>query len=240
MNSTEFRWFYAGTALLALVIGALIGVSASPVVGVTVPLLFALLSAGGALYVVLGKDEPATTPTPGPADAAAAPAAHPPPLSPRQRRQRAAFLGKQFIAFAAGILVGVWIGVWVKLHSENVWGIRPNQEAAIIELDFTDARDLASTLVLDERLIAAHVPLDKRHSLLTKLHEAVANRRGKDDQSLASDDASAALAVLNALTKKTQQTEEKKSDDIGPVAIEDFSAAPPDIKKLLTPQQPTG
>jgi hypothetical protein len=223
MSSPEFRWFYAGTAALALVIGSLIGVSASPVVGVTVPLLFALLSAGGAIYVVMGKDD--ATPPLDSRDAGQtqAPARPSSPLSSYQRRGRAGFLGKQLVAFAVGVLPGIWLGAGAKLHSETVWGQRSVPEAAIIDLNFTDARDLAATMALDERLMGQRVGLVARKRLLTALHDAVNKRRNSDTLALAADDAAAADSVLKSLQREAKPPGEKKADEkkeeFGPVAL---------------------
>src|SRR5271165_3836125 len=196
MRSPEYRWFYAGTFLLALVIGTLVGVSASPVVGVTVPLLFALLSAGGALYVIMGKDEPAPaseSPEGGQAHAPPRPSL---PLSPHRRRERAGFMGRQMLAFAVGMLPGIWLGAWAKLHSETLWGKNTAPDAAFVDLHFTDARDLAASMALDERLMREHVGLAARKRILSTLHDAITKRRSADTLALAADDAAAADSVL--------------------------------------------
>jgi hypothetical protein len=222
MSSPEYRWFYVGTGLLAFVIGSLIGVSASPVVGVTVPLLFALISAGGALYVIVGKENP--LPASEDADKALTHAARPPvlPVSPQQRRQRAGFLGKQSIAFAIGVLPGIWLGAWAKLHSDEIWG-RNTPEVAIVDFQFTDARDLAANMALDERLISEHIGLAARKRLLSTLHDAVLRRRSSDTLALAADDAAAADAVLKSLQLDARPAGDKKAEEkkpeFGPVAL---------------------
>ena len=48
--------FVFGLGLMALTIGFISGLSSSPVVAVLLPLLFALATAGGNLYVVFGKE----------------------------------------------------------------------------------------------------------------------------------------------------------------------------------------
>ena len=211
MSEPEFKWFYVGTVLLALVIGALVGVSASPVVGVAVPLLFALLTAGGALYVVLGKEEAAS--------------------STRDRRQRAAFMGKQLVAFALGVIPGIWLGAFAKIHSETVWGTAPRQESAIIGLNYTDARELAASILLDERLVAAHIPVTERKKMLSTLHQAVVARAQKTpDQNLTAADAAAMDSVSKTLPSGKAPPEKQ---NIGPVANEDYDNLPSEVKKLL-------
>jgi hypothetical protein len=213
MNTEKaaFAWFYIGTGLLALVVGVLIGVSSSPVVGVVVPLLFALLTAGGGLYVILGKDGEATS-------------------SPHSRVKRASFMGKQLVTFALGLAPGLWGGVWVKVHGDTVW--QPDMEprkAAVTGLTFTDPRALAGFIELDRRLIFLSVPLAERQRMLTGLHAAMAKRSG-DDALLAASDATAIDTILTA----TVAAKQEKSAAIDFVAIKQ-----PTLEEMLN-EKPIG
>jgi hypothetical protein len=173
-----FAWFYLGTSMLALIVGVLIGVSSSPVVAVVVPLLFALLSAGGGLYIILGKDAEAE-------------------VTSRARVQRAAFMGKQLVSFALGVGLGLWCGVWAKVHGNDLWAASP--ESTIVGLSFSDTRALVGLLELDRRLQNAGVQHAERMRLLSQLNAAINARTDKAKAALADSDSEALEELLKNL-----------------------------------------
>ncbi|MBJ3774930.1 hypothetical protein [Acuticoccus mangrovi] len=101
--------YFLGCVALGMVAGFLVGASASPVVGVVLPLLFSLLgSAGGVL---------ALTFDPGTAEA----------------RRRFRLLGLSALAFALPFLVGVFPGIAVRTGAPLSAVIRGSPEAPVID-----------------------------------------------------------------------------------------------------------
>src|SRR5437867_3261544 len=95
--------FLIGLAVMGLVAGFLSGISATPIVSVILPLIFALVTAGGGFFVVCGKrngDENATK---------------------EDRAARARFLGIQMLGFGPCFLAGLWLGVYAKFNADSVW-----------------------------------------------------------------------------------------------------------------------
>jgi hypothetical protein len=90
-------WYMLGLGILGLLIGVLAGISSSPVVGTTLPLLFALIGGGGGLYL-------------GGIDLKAADAI-----------QRLRLLGKALVAFTIMSLIGLTGGICLRLlrHSPH-------------------------------------------------------------------------------------------------------------------------
>lgn len=201
MKTGHYTLFCIGTLLLALVIGGLIGVSSSPVVAVVLPLMFALLSAGGAAFVVLGKDDGAAV-----------------AAGKVSRRERAQFLGLQYIAFALGFIPGVYLGVGAKFHSVQIWGSPSAPQVAYTEIEIRDPKELAAAIALDERMISDRVPLAARQKVLIGLHAATAQRRDSKTSALSPEDSSGFDDIIKGLQKDTKGAG-KKPGDIGPVAL---------------------
>jgi hypothetical protein len=149
-----FAWFYTGVFALALVLGLLAGITASPVVGTLIPLLFALLTAGGAIYVVKGG-EPGKTAS----DAA-------------EQHLRASFLGRQLASFAIGFIIGLYAGVTVKFSPERIWTLDAAAGPAYSAMTFPDPTVLAAALELDNRMRMSGMPLAERRRIFSELDAA--------------------------------------------------------------------
>jgi hypothetical protein len=158
MSRYPFTWFYAGVFALALVLGLLAGITASPVVGTLIPLLFALLTAGGAIYVVKGGE-------PGKAAVDAA-----------EQRLRAGFLGRQLASFAFGFLIGMYAGVAAKFSPERIWVLDATASPAYSAMTFTDLTVLAAALEMDNRMRVSGLPLGERRRIFAQLDTALRYR----------------------------------------------------------------
>ena len=96
------KTYLIGIGAMGLIIGLLSGISESPIVSVLLPLLFALITAGGNLYIVWGQK------------------ADDQDVTRRIRSERARFLGSQLVTFSSTFVMGLWCGVLAKFNSEAV------------------------------------------------------------------------------------------------------------------------
>ncbi|MFO0699748.1 MAG: hypothetical protein U0236_11000 [Nitrospira sp.] len=125
--------FYAGVGAVAVIIGLLTGLSSSPVVGILMPLVFSVLTAGGTVYAHLVKMSEANKTS---------------LLSSTVSPQT---LGKQLLCFSIGFLLGLWLGVQAKLTPSLLW----HSGSARIP-----AYDSSTIAFQDTRLLAAAMKLD--------------------------------------------------------------------------------
>jgi hypothetical protein len=89
-DAPRLWWYGLGSSLLGLLVGVVAGLSVSPIVAILVPLLFALLSGGGGLYIATAD------------------------LSKPDARLRINMLGKILFAFCSLALVGTFYGALVR------------------------------------------------------------------------------------------------------------------------------
>jgi hypothetical protein len=149
-----------GVLLFAGMIGLLAGVSASPVVAALLPLLFALLTAGGGIWLIRSDAKVLL-------------------LSKRH----ALALGLQLLAFIIGFLPGLWAGIYVRFYPDTV-GL-PSRAPAYDKLEFTDPLLLAWMISLDERMKASNLPFPRRQQILGRLFESI-NKEGLSSEEIES------------------------------------------------------
>lgn len=158
-----------GVGAIAFTIGLTTGISASPVVGVLIPLLFGLLTAGGGVYVV--KNLPAL-------------------------REAGTSLGAYLVVFSLAFLVGLWAGSAAKLHPEQVWFFEDRVRPAYGELEAFDLRVTAAFLRLDRQMSQSGLRFEERVRVLRKLQDRIKSRLDSDTGGLASTDEDATKAIL--------------------------------------------
>jgi hypothetical protein len=144
--------FFIGLALMGLLTGFLSGISATPVVSIMLPLLFALVTAGGGFYVVWGKRD---------GDEA---------VTKRDRVTRARFLGMQMVGFVPCFLAGVWLGVYAKFNPDCVWP-RSSNTLVYPQWSFSDPSLLQYFRTLDVTLLNDGVSVSDRSRILHVLHD---------------------------------------------------------------------
>lgn len=149
-ESRQVKTYLVGIAAMGMVIGLLAGASASPIVGVLLPLIFALITAGGNLYLVWGEKTAEQD------------------LTKRHRSERAYFLGAQMVAFASTFLLGLWVGVFVKFHSGSVWLVAEGTPAY---LAFADSSPPVVRYLrfMDVTMSRDGAPFDQRQRILKSL-----------------------------------------------------------------------
>lgn len=179
----NFSLFFLGVFLIAGVIGLLTGLTASPVVSVLIPLIFSLLTAGGAVYVERGMQPSGTKAPPG------------------DRRKRASVLGLQLVAFSLGFLVGLWPGSAAKLHPEKVWFFEGKVTPAYGEFHFEDLRVLTAVIALDEKMKSSGLALESRRTIIEAVYTALRDRMKANGGTIVSSDLE---AVRNLLGLPTQ------------------------------------
>lgn len=152
----SFLVLYLGILAFAGIIGFLTGVSSSPIVATVVPIIFTVLTAGGTIYSVLGKDD-----------------------APNQKsgHERARFLGFQLLTFALGFFLGLWSGVAVKFNPDAIWLFRQKSTPAYSSMGYTDVRFLATAIELDRRMIKSGLNIDDRSKIFEQIDTARHERR---------------------------------------------------------------
>ena len=194
---------FLGVLLLGLLAGALTGISASPVVGPLLPLLFALLSTGGGFWYLKSSTGSGWN---------------------RTVQRKALLLGLQLIIFVVGFTPGLWLGAAAKLHSDRIWHVDSARHPSYGRLKFADIRLLAVVIRLDDQMERAGLAQDQRRRILEELVAAMAKRAS--NEALSSDDADALTAILAStaiLTSMEASPAHEKNDRSNfrdPVAIE--------------------
>ncbi len=143
--------FVFGLGLMALTIGFISGLSSSPVVAVLLPLLFALATAGGNLYVVFGKEATAERDS-------------------ESRKDRAIFIGSQLSIFSIFFLSGLWLGVKIKIDPSLLW---KTSTATSLYSDYV-SQDPEFTIILrsfDIMFAADGINEEERNVLLAAIFE---------------------------------------------------------------------
>lgn len=200
---TQFFWFYFGAFLLALTLGILTGISASPVVAVIIPLVFSILTAGGAIYVIRG----------GAAET---------PSNSIDQRMRAGFLGKQLTVFALGFIVGLWTGVAGKFHAPSIWFIKTTESPSYSVMKINNMLLLSAAIDLDNRMTQAGVTYGDRLELFKEIAKGIDSRSQNGD--LAKSDLEAAKAIIAKDSDVPKEPTKLFSGEFPPVAIHE---APP-------------
>lgn len=219
-RASQYAALYFGIFLLALVIGLVTGMTVTPVVGVVVPLLFSLLTAGGAVFVIAGKEEPGGK------------------AGPTERSARAGLLGKQLIAFAFGFALGLWLGVAGKYHASAVWLREEGPKPVFQDLSakYTDLGLLAAVMELDGKMAVSGVSADSRKAVLEAVVTAV---RGRADEkgAISERDASAIADILKP-PAKVASSAKGLGDVLYPLA--EFRRRPPgSLFEQLKPGNPS-
>lgn len=155
------KYFYCGTFTMALVIGLLTGVSASPVVTVIIPLLFSAVTAGGAVYTFNSNENISAS--------------------------RKLFLGVNGLLFSSGFIIGLWFGVAAKLNPTSVWPVIEKPAFIYSEIKQVDATMLIALIEIERRMIGVGTSTEKRREVLGKIVESI-NKRRHEDGTLDSDD----------------------------------------------------
>lgn len=198
---------FLGVLLLGLLAGTLTGISASPVVGPLLPLLFALLSTGGGFWYLKSSTGNGWD---------------------RASQRKALLLGLQLIVFVLGFAPGLWLGAAAKLHSDRIWHVDSSRHPSYGSLRFTDVRLLEAVIRLDAQMERAGLAQEQRRRILEQLVATIA-KRASDDVLSASDVAAltATLASVGASSVKEESDSSLHFRD--PVAIE----VPPPNNKLF-------
>ena len=170
-----YRWFYTGIFSVGGLLGFLTSASSSPVVATVLPLIFALVSAGGALYIVAGGSRES-------------------PVALDLVRERAEFLGKQFLFFSIGFGMGIWPGAAIKFHASSVWFLDTNSKPAYSEIEPSDIRLLAAVITLDDRMKASGLGFESRRRILEDVNQKIVERG--TDSGLGYRDEQAVAGVL--------------------------------------------
>lgn len=148
------KHFYCGTFAMALVIGLLSGVSASPVVAVIIPLLFSAVTAGGAVYAFNANENVAAS--------------------------RKTFLGINTLLFSVGFLLGLWLGVAAKFNPSSVWPGIGKPTFIYSELQHADVTTLVALIELERRMIDTGTNASVRKEILEEIVESINKRKGED------------------------------------------------------------
>jgi hypothetical protein len=165
---TWFAWtlLLVGIALVGFLVGALTGMSSSPVVGTLIPVLFSLVSSASGLIVA----KRASTERARAAKRGVAPEEMSPGLIMK-------LMGAQILAFCLGFLPAVWLGVRAKLHPDSFFGEVTRPAPAYTEVDIADLRLLEALRILDGRLINSGMKFDDRKRMFAELVKAMKRRR---------------------------------------------------------------
>jgi hypothetical protein len=137
---------------MGLVAGFLSGISATPIVSVVLPLIFALVTAGGGFYVVWGKRDADEN------------------VAKEDRAARARFLGVQMLGFGPCFLAGLWLGVYAKFNSDSVW---PRHLETVIYPRFSTSSPAVLQYLrsLDLALMRDGVAVGDRNKILQALYD---------------------------------------------------------------------
>lgn len=173
-----------GIFLLGSLIGALAGLSSSPIVAPLLPLLFTLLTAGGGLWVAISG-----TKSTAPAE--------------RERLRQMSTLGISLVAFVVGFIPGLWVGIAAKLHPDKVWFLQDTRRPAYGDLSFDDPRLLAATINLDRRMESEGLGQAKRRQILSQVLNGI-RERTKVASSMTPQDLDALNAILKLPDSSTQ------------------------------------
>jgi hypothetical protein len=189
---------FLGVLLLGLLAGTLTGISASPVVGPLLPLLFALLSTGGGFWYLKSSTGSGWD---------------------RTSQRKALLLGLQLIVFVFGFTPGLWLGAAAKLHSDRIWHVESARHPSYGSLKFTDVRLLAVVIRLDDQMERAGLAQEQRQRILEQLVATMAKHAS--DDVLSANDVAALTATLASVGASPVKAE---SDGFlhfrDPVAIE--------------------
>jgi len=121
-------------------------------VSVVLPLIFALVTAGGGFYVVWGR---------GGADEN---------VTKQDRAARASFLGIQMLGFGPCFLAGLWLGVYAKFNSDSVWP--PHSETVVYpRFSASSPAVLRYLRSLDITLMSDGVAVGDRTKILQALYD---------------------------------------------------------------------
>ena len=144
--------FLCGLALMAGLIGFLSGLSSSPIIDTLLPLLFALITAGGNAYILLGKGDKKAD------------------LKLGVDAQRAGFIGAQLLIFTLFFLPGLWTGVAVKFNPDSLW---PQPKNKPIYADISDDNPAVVNLLrtYDITMINDGIGKEKRKKILLEIHK---------------------------------------------------------------------
>lgn len=148
------KHLYCGIFAMALIIGLLTGVSASPVVAVIIPLLFSAVTAGGAVYAFNASDNVAAS--------------------------RKKFLGINALLFSGAFVAGLWLGVAAKFNPKTIWPGIKEPLYVYSELGTTDATLLVALIEIERRMIGVGTGAQRRKEILTRIVESINKRRSKD------------------------------------------------------------
>lgn len=171
MSASKRTWvFPLGIGLPALTIGITTGLSASPVVGILIPLLFSLITAGGGVFVLRNLD--------------------------KFRDGAASLPGALLIVFSLCFLAGLWLGSAAKLHPEKIWVLPGPPRPAYAGLEPVDFQVTAAMMALDRRMAASGLGFEDRVRLLNQLQKSIERRIDPEDHELDGDDLEGAKAVL--------------------------------------------
>ena len=173
----SYALFFLGVFSIASIIGLLTGLSASPVVSVLIPLIFGLITAGGAIYIARGAETAGTT-------------------TPSDRQERALVLGVQLIAFSLGFILGLWPGSAAKLHPEKVWLLEARVKPAYGDLKFEDLRVLAAVIELDQKMKASGLEREGRQAIIKSIYDAIQKRALDGNGVIAASDLEGVKAIL--------------------------------------------
>jgi hypothetical protein len=167
---------FLGVLLLGLLAGTLAGISASPVVGPLLPLLFALLSTGGGFWYLKSSTGSGWD---------------------RTSQRKALLLGLQLIVFVLGFAPGLWLGAAAKLHSDRIWHVDSARHPSYGSLKFTDVRLLEVVIRLDAQMERGGLAREQRQRILEQLVTTIAKRASAEV--LSANDVAALTATLASL-----------------------------------------
>ena len=165
-------WFIGGLFALALIVGILTGVSASPVVAVIIPAVFGLFSVAD----VMVKGHRGNS-------------------DPEAMVDVRANAGRQLVTFAVAFIVGLWLGVAAKLNPSSFWPTRREPPAAF-SLSYQHPLDLRIAMALDAEMQRSGVSLARRQAILREMAKVQAIARKDDVGELSYRDTDAAKIIL--------------------------------------------
>ena len=145
--------FGIGLICISSTIGFMAGLTSGPIVATLMPLLFALATAGGNIYVVYGQGQKDN------------------PVPAGERRLRARFIGAQLLIFSLAFLPGLWFGVHVKFHSLIAWPTK-NTKAVYTDVACTDPAMLSLLRQVDAMLAGDGVTETVRREKIKAIHDS--------------------------------------------------------------------
>lgn len=148
--------FFIGLSLMALLIGLLTGLSTSSVVPTLLPLLFALATAGGNIYVIMGQKEKKSD--------------NDKPI-PTEINQRARFIGFQLAMFAVFFSLGAWSGVYSKYNVDKIWFKEGVSTSVYQEFIGGNLEVFYVLRNIDQALANDGVDEEKRREIIEALHD---------------------------------------------------------------------